>query len=144
MGSGCSCCGPKIIKNNDVENAVNFPDLMIVLKRKYKNLENEKNEISEYLNDKSIALKYIEIDGLDDATLNKRLIYLPVLQKNYKSMIDIIMKYYEYIDLDETKEHVHNILYYHILNYAEDKEIEDKVNELQKYCNKMSEETPKE
>ena len=108
------CCGASKY-DFDLENSKNISDLINVMKKKSKNLMKEREEIKEHLEDPSKEVTLSKIDDLNDEDLRMRIPYLEKLHDAYEDVIQTM----ENVDLpvDETKQHLINIMSNHLISY---------------------------
>ena len=73
---GVSCCVRELNKNDDLDNCQSISDIRDFLANKLDLAELELEEIGIYLKDKTRLPTTIEVRGLSDEDLNKRIIYI--------------------------------------------------------------------
>ena len=88
---GVSCCVRELNKNDDLDNCQTISDIRDFLANKLDLAELELEEIGIYLKDKTRLPTTIEVRGLSDEDLNKRIIYLNEI-KEYINNIDELIK----------------------------------------------------
>lgn len=84
------CCGGSTISDREIKYAVNYKELISIMKNKRNNLGKEKNQIEEYLKDKTKEITLIRVTALDDEQLRKRLPYLDKLSQVYSEVIKLM------------------------------------------------------
>ena len=73
---GVSCCVRELNKNDDLDNCQTISDIRDFLSNKLDLAELEQEEIGIYKDDKNKTPTTIEVVGLSDEDLNKRILYL--------------------------------------------------------------------
>ena len=94
---GVSCCVREINKNDDLNNCETISDIRDFLANKLELAELEQEEIEMYLNEKNKLPRTIEVEGLNEEDLKKRILYLNEM-KECINKIDDLLKTYIYDD----------------------------------------------
>ena len=112
---GVSCCAKEINKNDDLNNCANISDIRDYLSNKLELAELEQEEIGIYLNEKSKIPTTIEVKGLSEEDLNKRILYLDGI-KECINQIEEQLKNNQDLDIIDIKNSIKefNIMYSYI------------------------------
>ena len=81
------CCGT-VVKDLEIEQAVNMTELISIMNKKKKYLQKEIDEINLRLKDKDYEVTVAKVDTLSDDDLQKRIPYLEELGTVYEQVID--------------------------------------------------------
>ena len=81
------CCGT-VVKDLEIERAVNMTELRSRMNKKKKYLKKEIEEINLRLKDKDYEVTVAKVDTLSDEDLQKRIPYLEELETVYEQVID--------------------------------------------------------
>ena len=81
------CCGT-VVKDLEIEQAVNMTELISIMNKKKKYLKKEIEEINLRLKDKDYEVTVAKVDTLSDEDLQKRIPYLEKLETVYEQVID--------------------------------------------------------
>ena len=81
------CCGT-VVKDLEIEQAVNMTELISIMNKKKKYLQKEIDEINLRLKDKDYEVTVAKVDTLSDEDLKKRIPYLEELETVYEQVID--------------------------------------------------------
>lgn len=81
------CCGT-VVKDLEIEQAVNMTELISIMNKKKKYLQKEIDEINLRLKDKDYEVTVAKVDSLSDDDLQKRIPYLEELGTVYEQVID--------------------------------------------------------
>ena len=81
------CCGT-VVKDLEIEQAVNMTELISIMNKKKKYLKKEIEEINLRLKDKDYEVTVANVDTLSDEDLQKRIPYLEELETVYEQVID--------------------------------------------------------
>ncbi len=81
------CCGT-VVKDLEIEQAVNMTELISIMNKKKKYLKKEIEEINLRLKDKDYEVTVAKVDTLSDEDLQKRIPYLEELETVYEQVID--------------------------------------------------------
>ena len=108
------CCGSQYT-DVELENAKNLDEVIKVMKKRSEELIKERDEISAHLKDPKNEVTFARIDDLTQEDLERRIPYLNKLHEAYEDVIQTM----ESVDLpvDETKEHLFNIMNNHFISY---------------------------
>ena len=87
---GVSCCVRELNKNDDLDNCQSISDIRDFLANKLDLAELELEEIGIYLKDKTRLPTTIEVRGLSDEDLNKRIIYLNEIKECINNIDELI------------------------------------------------------
>ena len=87
---GVSCCVRELNKNDDLDNCQTISDIRDFLANKLDLAELELEEIGIYLKDKTRLPTTIEVRGLSDEDLNKRIIYLNEIKECITNIDELI------------------------------------------------------
>ena len=87
---GVSCCVRELNKNDDLDNCQTISDIRDFLANKLDLAELELEEIGIYLKDKTRLPTTIEVRGLSDEDLNKRIIYLNEIKECINNIDELI------------------------------------------------------
>ena len=81
------CCGT-VVKDLEIEQAVNMTELISIMNKKKKYLKKEIEEINLRLKDTDYEVAVAKVDTLSDEDLQKRIPYLEELETVYEQVID--------------------------------------------------------
>ena len=125
------CCSSEYI-DYELENAQNMPEIIKLMKKRFNKLLYEKNEIEDHLKDPSKEVSLIKIDDLSKDDLEKRIPYLEKLHDAYDDVIETL----EHIDLpiDETKNHLNNIMSNRFITYDLNEKYKDDVSKFKQFA----------
>ena len=114
---GVSCCVREINKNDDLDNCQTISDIRDFLANKSDLAELELEEIDIYLNNKNRLPTTIEVRGLSDEDLNKRILYLNELKECINN-IDELLKNNHGLDENDIKNSIKefNVMYSYIFD----------------------------
>ena len=87
---GVSCCVRDLNKNDDLDNCQSISDIRDFLANKLDLAELELEEIGIYLKDKTRLPTTIEVRGLSDEDLNKRIIYLNEIKECINNIDELL------------------------------------------------------
>ena len=87
---GVSCCVRELNKNDDLDNCQSISDIRDFLANKIDLAELELEEIGIYLKDKTRLPTTIEVRGLSDEDLNKRIIYLNEIKECINNIDELL------------------------------------------------------
>ena len=87
---GVSCCVRELNKNDDLDNCQSISDIRDFLANKLDLAELELEEIGIYLKDKTRLPITIEVRGLSDEDLNKRIIYLNEIKECINNIDELL------------------------------------------------------
>ena len=87
---GVSCCVRELNKNDDLDNCQSISDIRDFLANKLDLAELELEEIGIYLKDKTRLPTIIEVRGLSDEDLNKRIIYLNEIKECINNIDELL------------------------------------------------------
>ena len=87
---GVSCCVRELNKNDDLDNCQSISDIRDFLANKLDLAELELEEIGIYLKDKTRLPTTIEVRGLSDEDLNKRIIYLNEIKECINNIDELL------------------------------------------------------
>ena len=87
---GVSCCVRDLNKNDDLDNCQSISDIRDFLANKLDLAELELEEIGIYLIDKTRLPTTIEVRGLSDEDLNKRIIYLNEIKECINNIDELL------------------------------------------------------
>lgn len=112
------CCGT-VVKDLEIEQAVNMTELISIMNKKKKYLKKEIEEINLRLKDKDYEVTVAKVDTLSDEDLQKRIPYLEELETVYEQVIDnmkllstkVNQLYYYYSYLSKKLKNIYIILY---------------------------------
>ena len=92
-----------------------MPEIISVMKKRSEELVKEKNEISNHLEDPTKEVTMVNIEGLSNDDLEKRIEYLDKLHDGYEDVIQTL----ESINLpiEETKGHLLDIMSHRLISY---------------------------
>ena len=112
---GVSCCVRELNKNDDLVNCQSISDIRDFLANKLDLAELELEEVSIYLKDKSKFPTTIEVRGLSDEDLNKRIIYLNEIKECINN-IDELLKNNHDLDVIDIRNSIKefNVMYSYI------------------------------
>ena len=112
---GVSCCAKEINKNDDLNNCATISDIRDYLSNKLELAELEQEEIGIYLNEKNKVPTTIEVKGLSEEDLNKRILYLDGI-KECINQIEEQLKNNQDLDIIDIKNSIKefNIMYSYI------------------------------
>ena len=112
---GVSCCVRELNKNDDLDNCQSISDIRDFLANKLDLAELELEEVSIYLKDKSKFPTTIEVQGLSDEDLNKRIIYLNEIKECINN-IDELLKNNHGLDVIDIRNSIKefNVMYSYI------------------------------
>ena len=112
---GVSCCVRELNKNDDLDNCQSISDIRDFLANKLDLAELELEEVSIYLKDKSKFPTTIEVRGLSDEDLNKRIIYLNEIKECINN-IDELLKNNHDLDVIDIRNSIKefNVMYSYI------------------------------
>ena len=112
---GVSCCVREINKNDDLNNCETISDIRDFLANKLELAELEQEEIEIYLNEKNKLPRTIEVEGLNEEDLKKRILYLNEM-KECINKIDDILKTNQELDIIDIKNSMKefNVMYSYI------------------------------
>ena len=112
---GVSCCVREINKNDDLNNCETISDIRDFLANKLELAELEQEEIEIYLNEKNKLPRTIEVEGLNEEDLKKRILYLNEM-KECINKIDDILKTNQELDVIDIKNSMKefNVMYSYI------------------------------
>ena len=99
---GVSCCVREINKNDDLNNCETISDIRDFLANKLELAELEQEEIEIYLNEKNKLPRTIEVEGLNEEDLKKRILYLNEM-KECINKIDDLLKTNQELDVIDIK-----------------------------------------
>ena len=112
---GVSCCVREINKNDDLNNCETISDIRDFLANKLELAELEQEEIEMYLNEKNKLPRTIEVEGLNEEDLKKRILYLNEM-KECINKIDDLLKTNQELDVIDIKNSMKefNVMYSYI------------------------------
>jgi transcriptional regulator NrdR family protein len=112
---GVSCCVRELNKNDDLDNCQTISDIRDFLSNKLDLAELEQEEIGIYKDDKNKTPTTIEVVGLSDEDLNKRILYLNEM-KDCINNIDDQLKNNQDLDVEDIKNAIKefNVMYSYI------------------------------
>ena len=112
---GVSCCVREINKNDDLNNCETISDIRDFLANKLELAELEQEEIEIYLNEKNKLPRTIEVEGLNEEDLKKRILYLNEM-KECINKIDNLLKTNQELDVIDIKNSMKefNVMYSYI------------------------------
>ena len=112
---GVSCCVREINKNDDLNNCETISDIRDFLSNKLELAELEQEEIEIYLNEKNKLPRTIEVEGLNEEDLKKRILYLNEM-KECINKIDDLLKTNQELDVIDIKNSMKefNVMYSYI------------------------------
>ena len=87
---GVYCCVRELNKNDDLDNCQSISDIRDFLANKLDLAELELEEIGIYLKDKTRLPTTIEVRGLSDEDLNKRIIYLNEIKECINNIDELL------------------------------------------------------
>ena len=87
---GVSCCVRELNKNDDLDNCQSISDIRDFLANKLDLAELELEEIGIYLKDKTRLPTTIEVRGLSEEDLNKRIIYLNEIKECINNIDELL------------------------------------------------------
>ena len=87
---GVSCCVRELNKNDDLDNCQSISDIRDFLANKLDLAELESEEIGIYLKNKTRLPTTIEVRGLSDEDLNKRIIYLNEIKECINNIDELL------------------------------------------------------
>ena len=87
---GVSCCVRELNKNDDLDNCQSISDIRDFLANKLDLAELELEEIGIYFKDKTRLPTTIEVRGLSDEDLNKRIIYLNEIKECINNIDELL------------------------------------------------------
>ena len=87
---GVSCCVRELNKNDDLDNCQSISDIRDFLANKLDLAELELEEIGIYLKNKTRLPTTIEVRGLSDEDLNKRIIYLNEIKECINNIDELL------------------------------------------------------
>jgi hypothetical protein len=108
------CCGSGY-DDKELKEAKSMPEIISVMKKRSEELVKEKNEISNHLEDPTKEVTMVNIEGLSNDDLEKRIEYLDKLHDGYEDVIQTL----ESINLpiEETKGHLLDIMSHRLISY---------------------------
>ncbi len=108
------CCGSGY-DDAELKEAKTMPEIIAVMKKRSEELLKEKKEISQHLQDPSKEVTMVNIEGLSNDDLEKRIEYLDKLHDGYEDVTQTL----ESINLpiEETKGHLLNIMSHRLISY---------------------------
>ncbi len=109
---GVSCCVREINKNDDLNNCETISDIRDFLANKLELAELEQEEIEIYLNEKNKLPRTIEVEGLNEEDLKKRILYLNEIKECINN-IDELLKNNHGLDENDIKNSIKefNVMY---------------------------------
>ena len=112
---GVSCCAREINKYDDLNNCETISDIRDFLANKLELAELEQEEIEIYLNEKNKLPRTIEVEGLNEEDLKKRILYLNEM-KECINKIDDLLKTNQELDVIDIKNSMKefNVMYSYI------------------------------
>ena len=112
---GVSCCVREININDDLNNCETISDIRDFLANKLELAELEQEEIEIYLNEKNKLPRTIEVEGLNEEDLKKRILYLNEM-KECINKIDDLLKTNQELDVIDIKNSMKefNVMYSYI------------------------------
>ena len=111
------CCG-NTYKDPEVAAAATIDQLIIVMKKKRDNLGIEKAQITDHIKDPKKQVTIVDLKTDDKVSLEKRLLYLDRIGACYLEVIKKLESVPK-LPLDETKEHIYNIINHYLITYDE-------------------------
>lgn len=108
------CCGSGY-DDAELKEAKSMPEIIAVMKKRSEELVKEKSEISKHLEDPTKEVTMVNIEGLSNDDLEKRIEYLDKLHDGYEDVIQTL----ESINLpiEETKGHLLDIMSHRLISY---------------------------
>ena len=108
------CCGSGY-DDPELKEAKTMPEIIAVMKKRSEELVKEKSEISKHLEDPTKEVTMVNIEGLSNDDLEKRIEYLDKLHDGYEDVIQTL----ESINLpiEETKGHLLDIMSHRLISY---------------------------
>ena len=112
---GVSCCARETNKNDDLNNCESISDIRDYLANKLELADLEQEEINIYLKEKNKIPTTIEIEGLSEEDLNKRVLYLEEI-KECINKIDELLKNNQNLDIIDIRNAIKefNVMYSYI------------------------------
>ena len=112
---GVSCCVREINKNDDLNNCETISDIRDFLANKLELAELEQEEIEIYLKEKDKLPRTIEVEGLSEEDLKKRILYLNEM-KECINKIDDLLKTNQDLDVIDIRNSIKefNVMYSYI------------------------------
>ena len=99
---GTFCCKSKTEINEEIDNCENISDIRNYISSKLETASIEQDEIKLYLQDKSKIPALVEVIGINDEDLNKRILYLDEM-KIYLNKIDDLLKKHPNAEITDVK-----------------------------------------
>ena len=87
---GVSCCAREINKNEELNNCETISDIRDYLSNKLELAQLEQEEIELYLNEKDKIPSTIEVEGLSEEDLNKRILYLNEIKECINNLDELL------------------------------------------------------
>ena len=87
---GVSCCAREINKNEELNNCETISDIRDYLSNKLELAQLEQEEIELYLNEKDKIPSSIEVEGLSEEDLNKRILYLNEIKECINNLDELL------------------------------------------------------
>ena len=112
---GVSCCAREINKNEELNNCETISDIRDYLYNKLELAQLEQEEIELYLNEKDKIPSTIEVEGLSEEDLNKRILYLNEMKECINNL-DELLKNNQELDAIDVRNSLKefNIMYRYI------------------------------
>ena len=112
---GVSCCVREKNKNDDLTNCETISDIRDFLANKLELAELEQEEIEIYLKEKDKLPRTIEVEGLSEEDLKKRILYLNEM-KECINKVDDLLKTNQDLDVIDIKNSMKefNVMYSYI------------------------------
>ena len=112
---GVSCCAREINKNEELNNCETISDIRDYLSNKLELAQLEQEEIELYLNEKDKIPSTIEVAGLSEEDLNKRILYLNEMKECINNL-DELLKNNQELDAIDVRNSLKefNIMYRYI------------------------------
>ena len=112
---GVSCCAREINKNEELNNCETISDIRDYLYNKLELAQLEQEEIELYLNEKDKIPSSIEVEGLSEEDLNKRILYLNEMKECINNL-DELLKNNQELDAIDVRNSLKefNIMYRYI------------------------------
>ncbi len=140
---GFLCCGGD--KNPDIEKSNSLDDIISTLQDKKKQIPNEMKQIKKYLKDHNFTVENVNVEGINDETLKKRIPYLEKMNNTLENLIETLKSNPD-LEVDDVKSHMNNILSKYPLIYDPNGELDNAMKSFEDYVKKHQEEknkTPK-
>lgn len=131
-----NCCNREVFIDREIEDSRTIQDLALLFKNREEKFELERNQINAHIQDPRKQVDAINIDNLDNETLQKRTIYLQELENAFERVQNKLLQRYA-LDVEKVKPYLHNISSKYYISYDPNHELDAAVIEFENYISRV-------